>query len=226
MTRYYRDNLINIKVDKWSHVNNKWCNNYNDERKRYIIEQKFNHSYIHHYIYHNCDKLKYFSYKYPDTSNSSKASISNKTCNSSNWLIMIKSIHHEYDISSYKFINEFSHEYDSYDSSINEFITLNTISNIKFHINLIALNVISNMKHFIINFIILNMFSNMKYSITYSIALIMSSNMDSQNSNSVTIITSSNTNSHDKNFITLITWSNMKYLFNYYNSKEFTLYKT
>ena len=32
---------------------------------------------------------------------------------------MTKSIYHEYDILSYKFINEFSHEHDSYDSIIN-----------------------------------------------------------------------------------------------------------
>ena len=92
---------------------------------------------------------------------------------------MIKSIHHEYNISSYELINEFSYEYDSYDLSINESIILNIISNIKSHINLIALDIISNMKYFIINFITLNIISNMKHSNVYFIALIMLSNMSS-----------------------------------------------
>ena len=134
---------------------------------------------MRHHVCHNCDKLEHFSYKCSDVFNSSKASISNKTHNSSNWLIITKSIHHEHNISSYKFINESSHEYDSYDSFINESIILNTISNIRSHINLVVLNVISNMKYFIINFVALNMFLNMKHSIAYFIALIMSLNMNS-----------------------------------------------
>ena len=231
ITRYYQDNSTSIKVDKWLHISNERYNNYNDERKKCTVKQKSNRSCIHHHICHNCDKLEHFLYKCPDTFNSSKASISNKTRNSSSWLVMTKSTCHEYNISSYELINELSHEYDSFDpiinalnmmsnskSSINEFVTLNIISNIESHINFVALSIISNMKYFIINFITLNTSSNMEYSSVYSIALITSSNISSQNSNSVTMITSSNTNLHNTNFIILIIRSNMKHLFDYYDS--------
>src|SRR5438552_32670 len=151
---------------------------------------------------------------------------------------MTKPTRHEHDILSYELINESSHEYDPYDpiinasnttsnpkSSINESVTLDTISNIESHINLVAIGTISNTKYFITNSIALNTISNMKHSSTYLIALIMSSNMNSQNSNSVTMITSPNTNPHNTNFITLIARSNTKHLFDYYNPQESTSYE-
>ena len=105
---------------------------------------------------------------------------------------MTKSTHHEHDILSYKLINEPSHEHDPYDSiinasnmtsnstsSINELVTLNTMSNIRSHSNLVALSTILNMKYFIINSVALNTTSNMKYSSAYLVALIILSNMAS-----------------------------------------------
>lgn len=138
-----------IKHYQEPYINNKLCNNYNDKRKKCIIEQKFNHFCVYHHICQNCDKLKHLSYKYPDTFSSPKTSISNKICNPSNWLITTKPIHHE-------FTNEFLYEKP---------IILNTISNSRSHTNLITSNIISNMKYFIINSITLDISLNIEYSI-------------------------------------------------------------
>src|SRR5947207_11879437 len=105
---------------------------------------------------------------------------------------MTKSTRHEHNILSYELINKLSHEHDSYDSiinasnmtsnstsSINEFVTLDIMSNIRSHSNPIALDIILNTKYFITNFIALNTTPNMEHSSACFIALIISSNMSS-----------------------------------------------
>ena len=84
MVKHYQGIPTSTKPDKKPHISNERCNNYNDEKKGCIIEQKFNRPCVRRRACQNCDKLGHPAYKCPDTSNPSRASAQSKTHNPSN----------------------------------------------------------------------------------------------------------------------------------------------